>query len=38
MTAVLVPAASEAEWLEARRQGVTASEIAAILGLSPWES
>jgi putative phage-type endonuclease len=38
VTAVLVPAASEAEWLEARRQGVTASEIAAILGLSPWES
>lgn len=26
------------EWFEARRAGVTASEIAAVLGLSPWES
>lgn len=26
------------EWFAARRQGVTASEIAAILGLSPWDS
>ncbi len=25
-------------WHDARRQGVTASEIAAILGLSPWQS
>ena len=35
MTATLIPARSEAEWLEARRQGVTASEIAAVMGLSP---
>lgn len=26
------------EWFAARREGVTASEIAAILGLSPWDS
>ena len=26
------------EWLEARRHGITASEIAAVLGLSPYES
>lgn len=26
------------DWYEARRQGVSASEIAAILGLSPWQS
>lgn len=38
MTAVLIPTAGEAEWLAARRQGVTASEIAVIMGLSPWDS
>jgi putative phage-type endonuclease len=38
VTAVLIPTASEAEWLEARRQGVTASEIAIIMGLSPYSS
>jgi putative phage-type endonuclease len=38
MTAVLIPTASEAEWLAARRQGVTASEIAVLMGLSPWDS
>lgn len=38
MTAVLVPAATEAEWLAARRQGITASEIAVVMGLSPWSS
>ena len=38
MTAVLVSAATEAEWLAARRQGITASEIAVVLGLSPWSS
>lgn len=26
------------EWFAARRQGIGASEIAAVLGLSPWES
>jgi putative phage-type endonuclease len=34
----LIPAASEAEWLEARRKGVTASEIAVLMGLSPYSS
>lgn len=34
----LIPTADEAAWLEARRQGVTASEIAVIMGLSPWDS
>jgi len=38
VTAVLVPAATEAEWLEARRHGITASEIAVVMGLSPWSS
>lgn len=38
MTAVLVPAASEAEWLAARRKGITASEIAVLMGLSPYSS
>ena len=35
MTGVFIPARTEAEWLEARRQGITASEIAAVMGLSP---
>lgn len=26
------------EWLEARRKGIGASEIAVVLGISPWES
>lgn len=34
----LIPTGSEAEWLEARRKGVTASEIAVIMGLSPYSS
>lgn len=34
-SAVLIPTASEAEWLEARRKGVTASEIAVVMGLAP---
>lgn len=38
MTAVLVPASDEAAWLQARRAGVTASEIAVLLGLSPYGS
>lgn len=38
MTAELIPAASEAEWLAARREGVTASEIAVLLGISPYSS
>ena len=35
MTAVLIPTASEAEWLGARRKGITASEIAVVMGLAP---
>jgi putative phage-type endonuclease len=38
MTAVLIPTSSEQEWLEARRQGITASEIPVIMGLSPYSS
>jgi putative phage-type endonuclease len=38
MTAVLIPTRSEADWLAARRKGVTASEIAILLGLSPYGS
>jgi putative phage-type endonuclease len=38
MSAQLVPTSSEAEWLDARRKGVTASEIATVMGLSPWDS
>jgi putative phage-type endonuclease len=38
MTARLIPTASEAEWLEARRQGISASEIAVLMGLSPYSS
>lgn len=38
MTAVYIPTGSEAEWLEARRRGVTASEIAIVMGLSPYSS
>lgn len=34
----LIKTASEAEWLEARRTRVTASEIAVLLGLSPYDS
>lgn len=34
----LIPTASEAEWLAARRQGITASEIPIIMGLAPWSS
>lgn len=33
-----MPAAGEAEWLAARRRGVTASEIAVLMGLSPYSS
>lgn len=42
MTRLVLPAEltgpEHPEWFAARRQGVTASEIAAILGLSPWDS
>lgn len=35
---VLPPGADEAAWLAARRHGIGASEISAVLGISPWES
>jgi putative phage-type endonuclease len=38
VSAVLIPTATEAEWLERRREGVTASEIAVLMGLSPYSS
>jgi putative phage-type endonuclease len=38
VTALLIPTADEADWLRARRCGVTASEIAVVMGLSPWSS
>lgn len=38
MSAILIPTSSEAAWLEARRQGITASEIAVVMGLSPYSS
>lgn len=40
MTAVLLcpPGTDEAAWLEARRAGIGASEIAAVLGISPYAS
>lgn len=34
----LIPTATEAEWLEARRLRITASEIAVVMGLSPYDS
>lgn len=40
MTAAVIVADSDdrAQWLAARRHGIGASEIAAVMGLSPWES
>lgn len=38
MSATLIPTSSEDEWLEARRKGITASEIAVVMGLSPYSS
>jgi putative phage-type endonuclease len=37
-TPLLIKTGTEAEWLAARRQGVTASEIAVVMGLSPYDS
>jgi len=36
--ALLIKTGTEAEWLAARRNGVTASEIAVVMGLSPYDS
>lgn len=39
MTApLLIKTGTEEEWLAARRRGVTASEIAVVMGLSPYDS
>lgn len=38
MTATLIPTSTEAEWLAARKNGITASEIAVLMGLSPYSS
>src|SRR5262245_52949583 len=38
VTVTLAPDIDRAAWLEARRKGIGASEIAAVLGISPWES
>lgn len=38
MTATLSPDLNREQWLAARRKGIGASEIAAVLGISPWES
>ncbi len=36
MTAIQVPFTDRQDWLQKRRQGIGASDIAAILGISPW--
>jgi putative phage-type endonuclease len=38
MTATRIETGTEAAWLAARREGVTASEIAVVMGLSPYDS
>lgn len=38
MIAATIAEPLTAEWHEARRKGIGASEIAAVLGISPWES
>jgi len=38
VTATLSPDVDRDAWLAARRKGIGASEIAAVLGISPWES
>ena len=38
MTTALSPQTDREAWLAARRKGIGASEIAAVLGISPWES
>jgi putative phage-type endonuclease len=38
VTATLIETGTEAAWLAARREGVTASEIAVVMGLSPYDS
>lgn len=38
MKPVIIRPKSHEEWLKAREDGIGASEVAAILGLSPWET
>ena len=38
MTASRVPYTNRTDWLEKRRQGIGASDIAAVMGLSPWST
>lgn len=38
MKPVIIKPASREEWLKAREDGIGASEVAAVLGLSPWET
>jgi len=38
MKPTIIKPASRDEWLKAREDGIGASEVAAILGLSPWET
>ena len=38
MRPIIIKPKSHEEWLKAREEGIGASEVAAILGLSPWES
>ena len=33
-----IETANRSEWLEARRAGIGASDIAAIMGISPWST
>lgn len=38
MNAMRTPAPDRQHWLDARRKGIGGSDVAAILGLSPWQS
>ena len=38
MKPIVIKPASREEWLKAREDGIGASEVAAVVGLSPWET
>ena len=38
MKPVIIKPSSHDEWLAEREKGIGASEVAAILGLSPWDT
>lgn len=38
MKPIIIKPASREEWLKAREDGIGASEVAAVVGLSPWET